>query len=74
MLKKTLESPLECKEIKPINPKGNQFRIYSLEGLMLKLQDVGHLMCRNGSFGKYPDAGKGRRQEETGTTEDEMVG
>ena len=43
-LEKTLESPLDCKEIKPVNPKGNQsFRIigiieYSLEGLMLKLK------------------------------------
>ena len=43
MLKKTLESPLDSKEIKPVNPKGIQPR-YSLEGLMLKLQNFGHLM------------------------------
>ena len=45
LLEKTLESPLVCKEIKPVNPKGNQ-SWYSLEGLMLKLnfQYFGHLM------------------------------
>ena len=46
VLKKTLESPLDNKEIKPVNPKGKK-RInpeYSLEGLMLKLQYFGHLM------------------------------
>ena len=37
VLEKTLESPLDCKEIKPVNPKGNQSD-YSLEGLMLKLK------------------------------------
>ena len=47
VLDKTLESPLDCKEIKPGNPKGNQPE-YSLEGLMvkLKLQYFGHLMQR----------------------------
>ena len=58
VLEKTLESPLDCKEIKPvilkeINPE------YSLEGLMLrlKLQYFGHLMQRADSLGKT-DAGK----------------
>ena len=45
VLEKTLESPLDCKEIKPVNPKGNQSK-YSLKGLMLKLQYFGHLMQR----------------------------
>ena len=47
VLEKTLESPLDWKEIKPVNPKGNKFQ-YSLEGLMLKLklQYFGHLMQR----------------------------
>ena len=47
MLEKTLESPLDFKEIKPVNSKGNQPE-YSLEGLMLKLklQYFGHLMLR----------------------------
>ena len=42
VLEKTLESPLDCKEIKPVNPKVNPE--YSLEELMLKLQYFGHLM------------------------------
>ena len=47
VLEKMLESPLECKEIKPVHPKGNQPE-YSLQGLMmkLKLQYFGHLMWR----------------------------
>ena len=43
VLKKTLESPLDSKEIKPVNPKEINPE-YSLEGLMLKLQYFGHLM------------------------------
>ena len=45
MLEKTLVSPMDCKKIKPVDPKGNQSE-YSLEGLMLKLrlQYFGHLM------------------------------
>jgi len=43
VLEKTLESPLDCKEIKPVNPKGNN-PDYSLEGLMVKFQYFGHLM------------------------------
>ena len=49
---KTLESPLDCKEIKPgVNPKGNHPE-YSLERLMLKLQYFGHLMWRADSLEK----------------------
>ena len=43
VLEKTLESPLDCKEIKPVNPKGNQPWIFT-EGLTLKLQYFGHIM------------------------------
>ena len=59
VVEKTLESPLDCKEIKPVNPKGNQFWIV-LEGLMLKLrlQYCGHLMQRADSSEKPLDAGK----------------
>ena len=58
VLEKTLENPLDCKEIKPVNPKGNNLE-YSLEGLMLKLelQYFGHLMRRANSLEKT-DAGK----------------
>ena len=54
MLKKTLESPLGCREIKPVNPK------YSLEGLILKLklQYFGHLMRRADSLEKTLILGK----------------
>ena len=65
VLEKTLESPLDCKEIKPINSKGDQPE-YSLEGLMLKLklQYFGHLMGRANSLAKTPMLGKieGRRR------------
>ena len=45
VLEKTLESPLDSKEIKPVNPKGNQPE-YSLKGLMVKLQNFGHLKLK----------------------------
>ena len=61
MLETTLESPLDCQEIKSVNPKG-----YSLEGLMLKLkrQYFGHLMQRTDSLEKTLLLGKieGRRE------------
>ena len=58
VLEKTLESPLDCKEMKPVNPKGNPE--YSLEGLMLKLklQCSGHLMQRTDSLEKTLMLGK----------------
>ena len=71
-MEKILESPLDSKEIKSllreINPE------YSLEGLMLKPQYSAYLR-QTALFltGKDPDAGKDGRQEEKGTTEDEMV-
>ena len=65
MLEKTLESPLDCKEIQPVHPKGNQTE-YSLEGLMLKLklQFFDHLMQRADSLEKTLMLGKieGRRR------------
>ena len=59
MLEKTLESPLDYEEIKPVLPKGNQSE-YSLERLMvkLKLQNFGHLMRRTDSFEKTLMLGK----------------
>ena len=57
MLEKTLESPLDCEEIKPVNPKGNHTE-YSLEGLKLKLQYFGHLMWRVNSREKTLMLGK----------------
>ena len=65
VLEKTLESPLDCQEIQPVHPKGNQ-PWYSLEGLMLKLklQYFGHLTWRTDSLGQILILGKieGRRR------------
>ena len=57
MLEKTLESPLDCKEIQPVHPKNPE---YSLEGWMLKLkfQYFGHLMRRADSMEKTLMLGK----------------
>ena len=74
MLEKTLESPLDCKEIQPVNPKRNQSWIFirrthaEAEAPILWPRDVNWLIW------KEPDAGEDWRQEEKGTTEDEMVG
>ena len=75
VLEKSLESPLDCKEIKPVNPKGNQHCRFlgrtdaEAEAPILWLPDV-----KNWLIWKDPDAGKDWRQEEKGMTEDEMVG
>ena len=72
---KTLESPLDCKEIWPVHPKGNQSWIFigrtdaEAEALILWTPDM-----KSQLIGKDPDAGKDWGQEEKGTTEDEMVG
>ena len=74
VLDKTLDSPMDCKEVLPVHPKGDQ-SWGSLEGLVLKLklQHFGHLMRRVDSLEKT-DAGREWGQEEKGTTEDEMAG
>ena len=74
VLEKTLESPLDSKEIQRVHPKGNQFWIFvgrtdaEAETPILWPPDA-----KNWLLGKDPDAGKDWRQEEKGTTEDEMV-
>ena len=74
VLDKTLESPLDCKEIQPVHPKGNQSRIFTgrtdveVETPILWPPDA-----KNWVIWKDPDAGKDWRREK-GTTEDEMVG
>ena len=66
---------LDCKEIKPVNPKGNQSWIFigrtdaEAETPILRPPDV-----KDWLLGKDPDAGKDWRQEEKGMTEDEMIG
>ena len=75
LLGKIFESPLDCKEIKPVNPKGNQSWIFigrtDAEAQAPVLWPPG---VNSWLIWKDPDAGKDWRQEEKGTTEDEMVG
>ena len=72
---RTLESPLDCKEIQPVHPKGDQSRIFirradaEAETTIFWPPEV-----KNWFIGKDLDAGKDWRQEEKGMTEDEMVG
>ena len=75
VLEKTLESPLDCKEIQPVNPKGNQSWIFiertdaEAEAPIFWPPDV-----KSWLIGKDPDGGKDWRQEEKGTTAGGMVG
>ena len=74
VLEKTLESPLDCKETKPVNSKGNQSWILigrtddEAETPIFWSSDV-----KSWFIGKHPDAGKDWRQNEEGATEDEVV-
>ena len=75
MLEKTLESPLDCKEIKPLNPKGNQsWTFIGKTDTEAEAPILWPPYAKNWLIGKNPDSGKGWRQEEKGMTEDEMVG
>ena len=75
MLEKTLESPLDYKEIQPVHPKGDQFWLFigktdaEAETTILWSPDA-----KNWLIWKDPDAGKDWRQGKKGMTEDEMVG
>ena len=75
VLEKTLESPLDCKESQPVYRKGDQSWVFigrtdaEAETPILWPNDA-----KNWLIGKDPDAGKDRRQEEKGTTEDKIVG
>ena len=73
VLEKTLESPLDCKEIKPVNPKGNQYWIFigktDTEAPILWPPDAKSWLIE-----KDPDAGENWGQEEKVVTEDQMVG
>ena len=77
VLEKTLESPLDCKEIQPVHSEGDQpwkpWDFFGRMMLKLKLQYFDHLTRRVDSLEKT-DAGRDWGQEEKGTTEDEMAG
>ena len=75
VLEKTLESPLDCKEIQPVKPKGNQSWIF----IRRTDAEAGTLIlwppdAKNWLIWRDPDAGKDWKQEEKGMTEDEMIG
>ena len=75
VLENTFESPLDCKELQPVHPKGNQSWIFigrtdaEAETQILWPPDGKNLL-----IGEVPDAGKDWRREEKGATEDEMIG
>ena len=75
VLEKTLESPLDCKEIQPVHPKGDQSWVFIGR---TDAEDETPILwppdAKSWLIGKDPDAGKGWRQEEQGTAEDQMVG
>ena len=76
VLEKTLESPLDCKEIQPVHSKGHQAWVEGLIGRTDVEAETPILWppdAESRLLGKDPDAGKDGRQEK-GTTEDEMVG
>ena len=75
MLEKTLESPLDCKEIQLVHPKGNQSWIFiGRTDVEAETKILWPFDGKNWLIWKDPDAGKDWRQEEKGTTEDELFG
>ena len=73
--RRLLTVPLDCKEIQPVHPKGNQTWIFiGRIDVEAETPILWPPNAKNWLFGKDPDAGKDWRQEEKGTTEDEMVG
>ena len=74
VLEKTLESPLDCKEIHPVHSEGDHpWDFFGRMMLKLKIQYFGHLVRRVDSLEKT-DVRRDWGQEEKGTTEDEMAG
>ena len=71
VLEKTLESPLDCKEIQPVHPKGDQSWVFIAR---TDVEGETPILVKSWLTGKDPDAGKDWGQEERGMTEDEMVG
>jgi len=75
VLEKTLESPLDCKEIQPVHPKGDQSWVFiGRTDVEAETPILWPLDAKSWHIGKDTDAGKDWGQEEKGTTEDEMAG
>ena len=75
VLEKTLENPLDCKEIQPVHPKGNQSWIFigRTDWFWIWSSSTLATWCEELTYWKRPDAGKDWRQEAKGMTEDEMA-
>ena len=73
VLEKTLESPLDCKEIQPFHCKGHQSWVY-IGRTDAETPILWPPLAKFGLIGKDPDAGRDLRQEEKGMTEDVMAG
>ena len=76
VLEKTFESPLDCKEIQPVNPKF-LYQTWIFIGMTYAEAETPILWppdVKNWLIGKDPDSGKDQRREEKGMTEDEMTG
>ena len=74
LLEKTLESPLDCKEIQPVHSKGDQSWVFIGRNTKSGSPILWPLHVKSRLIGKDPDAGRNWGQEEKGTTEDEMAG
>ena len=75
VLEKTIESPLDCKEIQPVHPKGDQSWVFiGRTDAEAETPILWAPHAKSWLIGKDPDAMKEWRQEEKGTTEDEMIG
>ena len=75
VLEKTLEGPLDCKEIQPVHPKGDQSWIFmGRTDVEAETPILWPPYAKSWLIWKDPDAGKDWRREEKGTTEDELVG
>ena len=74
VLEKTLESPLECKEIYPVHSEGDQSRVFfGRTDIEAETPVLWPPHAKGWLIGKDSDAGRGWRQEEKGTTEDEVA-
>ena len=75
VLEKTLESPLDCKEIQPVHSKGDQSSVFiGRTDAKAEIPILWPPHAKSWLIGKDPDAGRNWGQEEKGTTEDEMAG
>ena len=75
VLEKTLESPLDCKEIQPVHPKGDQSWVFiGRIDVEAETPILWPPQVKSWLIAKYPDAGRDWEWEEKGTIEDEMAG